>query len=70
MVDPMRSIRISDDLWKQAKKGAVDQDMTLQDWVALAIIRLLDDNRRLSQEFANLNKDDHLSVVVRDEVER
>ena len=46
MVDPMRSIRVSDGLWKQAKLDAVQQDMALQDWLALAIIRLLDDNRR------------------------
>lgn len=46
MVDPMRSIRVSDDLWCQFKADAARQQMTLQDWIALAGIRLLDDNRK------------------------
>ena len=46
MVDSMRSIRVSDDLWQQFKMDALRQKMTLQDWVALAGIRLLDDNRK------------------------
>jgi hypothetical protein len=46
MADPMRSIRVSDDLWYQFKADAARQKMTLQDWIALAGIRLLDDSRR------------------------
>lgn len=63
MVDPMRSIRVSDDLWYQFKADAAKQKMTLQDWIALAGIRLLDDNRKLSQEFANQNDDSGLHVA-------
>ncbi len=58
MAKKIINIRLDDDLWKQAKLDAVRQDVSLQDWLALAIIRLLDDNRRLSREFANQNSDD------------
>ena len=46
MARKMVNVRLDDDLWKQAKLDAVRQDVALQDWLALAIIRLLDDNRR------------------------
>jgi len=46
MADPMRSIRVSDDLWKQAKVDAAQQGIALQDWLAIAIIRLLDNSRK------------------------
>lgn len=45
MAKKMVNIRLDEDLWKQAKLDAVRQELTLQDWVALAIIRLLDDGR-------------------------
>jgi len=39
MADPMRSIRISDDVWLKAKRDALDHSMTLQDWLTLLILQ-------------------------------
>ena len=39
MANPVRNIRISDDAWKQAKKDAVDNDMSLQEWVTLSLLK-------------------------------
>ena len=39
MANPIRNIRISDDVWKQAKKDAVDNDMSLQEWVTFSLLK-------------------------------
>jgi len=39
MANPIRNIRIANDVWKKAKQDAVAHDMTLQDWVSLCILR-------------------------------
>ncbi len=39
MPNPIRNIRISDDAWKQAKKDALDNDMSLQEWVTCALLK-------------------------------
>jgi len=62
MADPMRSIRISDDLWHQFKMDALKQKMTLQDWIALAGIRLLDDNRGTSIGGKEKGEDNHVGT--------
>ena len=49
MAKKIINIRLDADLWKQAKLDAVRQDMALQDWLSLAIIRLLDDDRKKAQ---------------------
>lgn len=55
MAKKMINIRLDEDLWKQFKVDAAKQGMTLQDWISLAGIRLLDDNQRgaVSREYAN-----------------
>lgn len=39
MVEPMRSIRVSDDVWLKAKRDALDCGLTLQEWVALCLLQ-------------------------------
>ena len=39
MADPMRSIRMPDDVWIKAKHDAIDHGMTLQEWLILLILR-------------------------------
>ena len=46
MARKMVNVRFDEDLWKQVRLDAVQQDMALQDWLTLAIIRLLNDNRK------------------------
>ena len=55
MAKKMINIRLDEDLWKRAKVDAAIQGMTLQDWITLAGIRLLDDNQRgdVSREYVN-----------------
>jgi len=55
MAKKIINVRLDEDLWKQAKLDALRQDMSAQDWLTLAIIRLLDDNQRgnVALEYAN-----------------
>jgi len=39
MANPVRNIRISDDVWFKAKEDALRHRMTLQDWITLCILR-------------------------------
>ena len=44
MANPIRNIRIADGVWKQAKRDALDNDMSLQDWVTCALLKARSDN--------------------------
>lgn len=39
MADPMRSIRVSDEVWLKAKRDALDHGMTLQEWLTLCLLQ-------------------------------
>jgi len=48
MVDPMRSIRIDDDIWRRAKMAAAREGQTLQEWITLAILFKDDQEKRMT----------------------
>ena len=39
MAKKIINIRLEESVWKQAKRDAVDHDMTLQDWITFLILR-------------------------------
>ena len=59
MANTMRNIRIADDVWKQAKRDALDNDMTLQDWVTNVLLKAHDGEVGL----IHVNYDKHQTTV-------